>query len=116
MTLLLYSLILFRICLSASAQSEEFEFDLSHLDEDLYNPKYQNTSALNVSEPSFESSNPEEQGNFAEGDIYQPLMAKNAVKFKSKKWKKAVIPYEISDGFSELKKKQSAFYNCKLRF
>ncbi|XP_055627572.1 hatching enzyme 1.2-like [Toxorhynchites rutilus septentrionalis] len=104
----LFILVLFPIFSKTFAQLEEYEFDLSHLDEDLYNPRNGNHTDLGH---LFGYSNPEELGNFAEGDIYQPLLVKNAVKFKSRTWKKAVVPYEISDDFSynEVLKIRNAF-------
>ncbi|EAT38284.1 AAEL009820-PA [Aedes aegypti] len=58
-----------------------------------------------------EPINPEEMGPFVQGDLYQPVLAKNAVKFKSRKWAKAVVPYKISDsfGYSEVQRIQMAF-------
>ncbi|XP_055530622.1 hatching enzyme 1.2-like [Wyeomyia smithii] len=89
-------------------------FDLSSLGEGIYT--FRNGSSMksvNQQPDGFEreDSNPEEMGSFVEGDIYQPFVPKNAVKFKSKKWLKATIPYEISNDFSlsELQRIRNAF-------
>ncbi|XP_058461687.1 hatching enzyme 1.2-like [Malaya genurostris] len=105
---------LFCVCQSNSHEDDLFEFDLTPLGEGLYEPASGNHTSKRLEQsivPEYDDSNPEEAGNYVEGDIYQPYVAKNAIKFKSKKWKKAVIPYEISDEFSssEVKKIRSAF-------
>ncbi|XP_058828147.1 hatching enzyme 1.2-like [Topomyia yanbarensis] len=101
-------------CLAVQYEDEEFEFDLSMLGEGLYEPRNGNHTQKRLDQSvdsEAEDSNPEEAGNYVEGDIYQPLVAKNAIKFKSKKWKKGIVPYEISDEFSssEAQKIRSAF-------
>lgn len=79
---------------------EEFDFDLSQFGEELYERK-QSEKQLVGSSDEDDTVNAEELGSFVEGDIYQPLVLKNAYKFKSKRWKNAVVPYEISEEFSE---------------
>lgn len=79
---------------------EEFDFDLSQFGEGLYERKQSEKQLVGPSDEDDEV-NPEELGSFAEGDIYQPLVLKNSYKFKSKRWKNAVVPYEISEEFSE---------------
>ncbi|XP_053686656.1 hatching enzyme 1.2-like [Sabethes cyaneus] len=104
------------VCLGAAiVDEEEMVFDLSSLGEGIYNLRNKSTSqksgydGVDISE--WEDRNPEEMGIYIEGDIYQPFVPKNAVKFKSKKWQKATIPYVISDDFSpsEVQKIRNAF-------
>lgn len=79
--------------------------DFSQLGEELYHVEKKNNSVKLLQEwPSKEddeSMNPEEMGPFVQGDLYQPEIGKNAVKFKSKKWKYAIVPYKISDKFGK---------------
>lgn len=46
--------------------------------------------------------NPEELGNYAEGDIlFPPVFGRNGLKAESARWPNGVIPYMISPYFSE---------------
>jgi hypothetical protein len=48
--------------------------------------------------------NPEEMGEYAEGDILHPIgNSRNGLKATSSRWPKGVIPYEISPYFGKLK-------------
>ncbi|XP_039437409.1 hatching enzyme 1.2-like [Culex pipiens pallens] len=93
---------------------EEFDFDLSQFGEGLYERKQSEKQLVGPSDEDDEV-NPEELGSFAEGDIYQPLVLKNSYKFKSKRWKNAVVPYEISEEFNifDVLKIQEAFNTFK---
>lgn len=45
-------------------------------------------------------SNPEEMGEYAEGDILHPIAhSRNGLKATSSRWPKGIIPYEISPYF-----------------
>lgn len=47
--------------------------------------------------------NPEEMGEYAEGDILHPIgTARNGLKAVSSRWPKGVIPYEISPYFGKI--------------
>lgn len=47
--------------------------------------------------------NPEEMGEYAEGDILHPIgNSRNGLKAVSSRWSKGVIPYEISPYFGKL--------------
>ncbi|CRK94667.1 CLUMA_CG008167, isoform A [Clunio marinus] len=49
--------------------------------------------------------NPEEQGNYYEGDIILGSEARNGVILKSQMWEDGIIPYEIGAGLTEKDKK-----------
>lgn len=46
--------------------------------------------------------NPEEQGNYFEGDIMIDVEGRNGVKLSAQKWPSGKIPYEVIGSFSEL--------------
>lgn len=96
------------------AEEEENEVDNGEGESDLYNglvhlgasifgtpdeksgeavSKWKETSQLN----------PEEVGEYAEGDILHPIgNSRNGLKAVSSRWPKGVIPYEISPYFGKL--------------
>uniref|UniRef100_A0A182Y2R1 Metalloendopeptidase n=1 Tax=Anopheles stephensi TaxID=30069 RepID=A0A182Y2R1_ANOST len=91
--------------LGSSRRFRDYDFDFSHLGEALYGSH--DTAAIGELVRAWSRShngssavNPEELGTYAEGDIHQPLIERNALKFTSSKWKKGVVPYEFSDEFS----------------
>lgn len=45
--------------------------------------------------------NPEEMGDYAEGDILIPTLARNGVKEETLKWKNGHVPYEVDSSFSK---------------
>lgn len=46
--------------------------------------------------------NPEEMGEYAEGDILHPIgNSRNGLKAVSSRWSKGIIPYEISPSFGK---------------
>lgn len=45
--------------------------------------------------------NPEEEGNYMEGDILTKTAAKNGIKSESLRWKNGEIPFEIRGNFSK---------------
>lgn len=48
--------------------------------------------------------NPEEMGEYAEGDILMPQLARNGVREESQRWPNGHIPYMIEGHFSESRK------------
>lgn len=83
---------------------EPFDLDFSQLGEEMYHTEERNDTLKLLEEwsPNEDGSmNPEEMGPFVQGDLYQPVVAKNAVKFKSKRWKNAIVPYKISNSFGK---------------
>ena len=46
--------------------------------------------------------NPEEQGNYFEGDIMIDVEGRNGVKLSAQKWPSGKIPYEVIGSFSKL--------------
>ncbi|XP_021697870.1 zinc metalloproteinase nas-7 [Aedes aegypti] len=96
------------------AEDEPFDFEFSQLGEEMYlvvETRNHTEKLLEEWSDDDGSINPEEMGPFVQGDLYQPVLAKNAVKFKSRKWAKAVVPYKISDsfGYSDVQRIQMAF-------
>lgn len=87
------------------AEDEPFDFEFSQLGEEMYlvvETRNHTEKLLEEWSDDDGSINPEEMGPFVQGDLYQPVLAKNAVKFKSRKWAKAVVPYKISDSFGKI--------------
>nr|XP_029733637.1 zinc metalloproteinase nas-7-like [Aedes albopictus] len=107
------------VCAPLGDEDEPFDFDFSELGDELYFVETRNHTEKLLEEWSDddESINPEEMGPYVEGDLYQPELAKNAVKFKSKKWPKGVVPYKISGSFSnsEAQRLQLAFKLYRLK-
>ncbi|KFB48693.1 AGAP006144-PA-like protein [Anopheles sinensis] len=101
----------------ASRRYRDYDFDFSHLGEAVYGNHDQAAIGELVrtwarqARTNGTKGNPEELGTYAEGDIHQPLIERNALKFTSSKWKNGVVPYEFSDEFSigDLQKLFSAF-------
>nr|BAH71806.1 ACYPI002003 [Acyrthosiphon pisum] len=91
-------------------EEEENEVDNSS-DSDLYNglmhlgaaifgtPDVKSGEAVSTWKETSQL-NPEEMGEYAEGDILHPIgNARNGLKAVSSRWPKGVIPYEISPSF-----------------
>ena len=91
------------VCAPLGDEEEPFDFEFPELGDELYFVETRNHTEKLLEEWSDddESINPEEMGPYVEGDLYQPELAKNAVKFKSRKWAKGVVPYKISGSFSK---------------
>ena len=91
--------------LGSSRRIRDYDFDFSHLGEALYGNH--DKAAIGELVRAWSRShngtsvNPEELGTYAEGDIHQPLIERNALKFTSSKWKKGIVPYEFSEEFCE---------------
>lgn len=47
----------------------------------------------------FDLQNPEELGNYFEGDLIVPKFGKNGLVDTASRWNKGIIPYEISRNF-----------------
>lgn len=45
--------------------------------------------------------NPEEMGEYAEGDILLPNVARNGIKEETSRWPDGIIPYVIDGYYSE---------------
>ncbi|XP_062550272.1 hatching enzyme 1.2-like [Armigeres subalbatus] len=100
-------------CAPIGDKEEPFDFEFSQLGEEMYLAEMRNQTEkiLEVWGDEDIDVNPEEIGPLVQGDLYQPVLEKNAVKFKSRKWKNAVVPYKISDNFGSSEKQRilSAF-------
>lgn len=70
--------------------------DVSHLGSEIYGKPSENTGK-SVEEWTEEMEvNPEELGEYLEGDILMPSDGKNGLLGETSKWKDGVVPYEIS--------------------
>lgn len=102
---------LFVICavlkVNLSFPTEKKFNSVSSLDLTRYGPNVYNSpdqlAGRNLKEwiSSNGKGNPEEQGNYFEGDIIIDIEARNGVILTSQKWPGAVIPYVIRGSFSE---------------
>lgn len=79
------------------------EIDLSYLGETIYGyPDEESGDALRYMTPENITGNPEELGNYAEGDIlFVNSDLRNGVRAPSKKWPNARVPYKLDGAFSE---------------
>lgn len=93
--------------ISSSFPAEKKLSAMSSLDLTRYGPNVYNSpdklAGKNLKEwtKSKGKGNPEEQGNYFEGDIIIDVEARNGVILTSQKWPGAKIPYEIRGSFSE---------------
>lgn len=75
--------------------------DLSHYGADIFGIPSEKTGKL-VSEWSEKStSNPEEMGEYLEGDILFPARAKNGLVAFSARWDGGIVPYVIKGPYNE---------------
>lgn len=80
---------------------ETIAIDLSYLGEKVFvNPNPETGRRVEVwNETSLE--NPEELGEYAEGDIVFPKMSRNGLIAMTFRWPNGVVPYEIGGYYSE---------------
>ncbi|ALC46381.1 CG6974 [Drosophila busckii] len=93
---------------------EEEEQELAELSESMFGLPDSATGALLAAQSAETLQNPEELGNYYEGDILIPLQqneTRNGLLAMSKRWPGAVVPYEIKGKFSaqELQNIEHAF-------
>lgn len=92
--------------LKAIAEDKANEIDLSHFGFSLYGvPSYETGDKLAAGNWK-NITNPEEVGNYLEGDILVPVRshrARNGLINIFYRWPKGVIPYEIRGNFCEYK-------------
>jgi len=94
-------------------EEEENEVDNSVSDSDLYNclvhlgtaifgtPDKKSGDAVSTWKETSQL-NPEEMGEYAEGDILHPIgTSRNGLKAVSSRWPKGIIPYEINPYFGK---------------
>lgn len=80
-------------------ESEDI-IDLSHLGSELYGEPDSKTGEIIAAYNPDSSENPEELGNYLEGDMLMPKgMARNGLTASSAKWPGGVVPYEIRGSF-----------------
>lgn len=82
---------------------EEDIIDLSHLGGDLYGePDNKTGDIVAAYNPSESNANPEELGNYLEGDMLMPrAMSRNGLTASTAKWPGGVVPYEIRGSFGK---------------
>lgn len=85
--------------------SDEEMIDLSHLGESLFgNPDNETGKVVAEYNPETAEVNPEELGNYLEGDMLMPQsMARNGLSAVSSRWPGGVVPFEIRGNFGELR-------------
>lgn len=85
---------------------EEFEtdeIDLSYLGETIYGVPDERTGEMIKGLNPENLTNPEELGNYAEGDILFPKPAtRNGLRDPSKHWPNGVVPFVIEGSFSKI--------------
>lgn len=72
--------------------------DLSYLGSRVFGSPTTNTNIQNWNEEY--SQNPEELGEYAEGDILFPGTSRNGLVAQSTRWPNGEVPYEIKGGYS----------------
>lgn len=83
---------------------------LQHLGESLYGLPDNETGFKVAQWHENMDMNPEELGNYAEGDIlFPPAFGRNGLKAETARWPNGVIPFMISPYFSEYSRSFSAF-------
>lgn len=86
---------------SAPLEDELRGVDLSHLGERIFKkPTNETGKRLEQWDPESEA-NPEELGEYAEGDILFPSETRNGLIASTFRWKNGVIPYEINGRFTQ---------------
>lgn len=112
------------VALIASASASPFEdnflneddaemIDLSHFGSSIFREPNNQTGLLVASyDPNTDTRNPEELGNYLEGDmLIPPSMARNGLIASSSHWPGAIVPFEIRGSFGMY---NFAFINLKL--
>lgn len=84
--------------------SEDDVIDLSHLGESLFgSPDNETGKVVAEYNPETDEMNPEELGNYLEGDMLMPQsMARNGLSAISSRWPSGVVPFEIRGNFGKL--------------
>lgn len=90
-----------------SVEGDDDLIDLSHLGGEIYGEPDSKTGEIVAAyNPSETSANPEELGNYLEGDMLMPAaMARNGLTATSAKWPGGVVPFEIRGGFGKYDKR-----------
>lgn len=82
---------------------DEEAIDLSHLGNGIYGePDARTGEVIAAYNPEESEANPEELGNYLEGDMLMPAsMARNGLAAASAKWPGGIVPYEIRGSFGK---------------
>lgn len=88
---------------AAPSKERDEEIDLSHMGEKIFGePDEKSGDALRFLTPENITGNPEEMGNYAEGDIlFVKSDLRNGVRSPSKRWPNGRVPYKLAGAFSE---------------
>lgn len=90
------------LCLVALAK-QAVRIDLSSLDERAIGTPNEKTGELVANWKPTDGVNPEELGEYQEGDIlFLPSYARNGLSPESTRWPNGIIPFEIKGGFGML--------------
>lgn len=106
--------------LSNSIDDNDDVIDLSHLGPNIYGDPDNRTGEIIAAYNSEESElNPEELGNYFEGDILMPkTMTRIGLLASSAKWPNGVIPFEIRGHFGRIHffYLERSHINCNKKF
>lgn len=105
--------------LSNSIDDNDDVIDLSHLGPNIYGDPDNRTGEIIAAYNSEESElNPEELGNYFEGDILMPkTMTRIGLLASSAKWPNGVIPFEIRGHFGRIHFfLERSHINCNKKF
>lgn len=83
--------------------SDEDLIDLSHLGNGIYGePNSETGDIIAQYNPEQNEANPEELGNYLEGDMLMPkAMARNGLTATTARWPGGKVPFEIKGSFGE---------------
>lgn len=87
-----------------SIEGDDDVIDLSHLGARLFGLPDNKTGEIVASyNPETEGANPEELGNYLEGDMLMPkVQGRNGLTATSARWPNAVVPFEIKGSFGRM--------------
>lgn len=81
-------------------EHDRINVDLTYLGETIHTQPNEESGAKLAAYTPDSAGNPEEQGNYAEGDMYMPLKGKNGLLDKSYRWVGGKVPYVIAPSFN----------------
>lgn len=78
--------------------------DMSYLGQKIYvQPNLWSGEQVAEYDPKKDLENPEELGNYAEGDMVMPKVhGRSVIAWQSSRWPESIIPYEISGNFGKV--------------
>ncbi|XP_072934624.1 hatching enzyme 1.2-like [Epargyreus clarus] len=77
------------------------DIDLGHLGSEAYGLPKDESGAAVATWTESSLMNPEEMGEYAEGDILMPQLTRNGIRDQTSRWPNGIIPYLIDGRFSQ---------------